>query len=76
MFEGASGCSVSVVVAGKDKTAALVTLHREFQLGEIIWPCFLPPVPQWQLPHLITNLSPPPLRGIERSHVVRSRPVI
>ena len=38
MFEGASGCSVSVVVAGKDKTAALVTLHREFQLGEIIWP--------------------------------------
>ncbi|MGB7603122.1 MAG: aspartate kinase [Candidatus Sulfotelmatobacter sp.] len=38
MFEGASGCSVSVVVGGKDKTAALVTLHREFQLGELSWP--------------------------------------
>jgi aspartate kinase len=38
MFEGASGCSVSVVVAGKDKTAALTALHREFQLGEVSWP--------------------------------------
>jgi hypothetical protein len=38
MFEGASGCSVSVVVAGTDKTAALVALHREFQLGEVSWP--------------------------------------
>lgn len=38
MFEGASGCSVSVVVAGKDKTAALVALHREFQLCEVSWP--------------------------------------
>jgi aspartate kinase len=38
MFEGASGCSLSVVVAGKDKTAALVTLHREFQLGQVSWP--------------------------------------
>ena len=38
MFEGASGCSLSVVVAGKDKTAALVTLHRDFQLGETSWP--------------------------------------
>ncbi|MGA9508057.1 MAG: aspartate kinase [Candidatus Sulfotelmatobacter sp.] len=38
MFEGASRCSVSVVVASKDKTAALVALHHEFQLGEIVWP--------------------------------------
>jgi aspartate kinase len=38
LFEGASGCSVSVVVAGKDKTAALLALHHEFQLGEVSWP--------------------------------------
>jgi aspartokinase/homoserine dehydrogenase 1 len=38
LFEGASGCSVSVVVAGKDKTAALVALHHEFRLSEVSWP--------------------------------------
>ncbi|MGC2552070.1 MAG: aspartate kinase [Candidatus Sulfotelmatobacter sp.] len=38
MFEGASACSVSVVVAGTDKTAALLALHHEFQLGELSWP--------------------------------------
>jgi bifunctional aspartokinase / homoserine dehydrogenase 1 len=38
MFEGASGCSISVVVAGKNQTAALAALHHEFQLGEVSWP--------------------------------------
>ncbi|MGB8579700.1 MAG: aspartate kinase [Candidatus Sulfotelmatobacter sp.] len=38
MFEGAHGCSLSVVIAGTDKTTALAALHREFQLGETLWP--------------------------------------
>ncbi|MGC2058576.1 MAG: hypothetical protein WA653_09980, partial [Candidatus Sulfotelmatobacter sp.] len=37
MFEGAHGCSLSVVIAGTDRTAALAALHREFQLGEVSW---------------------------------------
>ncbi|MGC2057385.1 MAG: aspartate kinase [Candidatus Sulfotelmatobacter sp.] len=38
MFEGAHGCSLSVVIARTDKTTALAALHREFQLGETLWP--------------------------------------
>jgi bifunctional aspartokinase / homoserine dehydrogenase 1 len=35
--EGSSDCSLSVVVAGKDKIATLVALHREFQLDAPVW---------------------------------------
>jgi aspartokinase/homoserine dehydrogenase 1 len=35
--ETSSDCSLSVVIAGKDKTSALVALHREFQLDAPIW---------------------------------------
>jgi aspartokinase/homoserine dehydrogenase 1 len=33
--QGSSGCNISVVVAQKDMRAALVTAHREFQLGTV-----------------------------------------
>jgi aspartokinase/homoserine dehydrogenase 1 len=35
--EASSDCSISVVIAGKDKTSALVALHREFQLDAALW---------------------------------------
>lgn len=35
--EASSDCSISVVIAGRDKTAALVALHREFQLDTPVW---------------------------------------
>jgi aspartokinase/homoserine dehydrogenase 1 len=35
--EGSSDCSISVLIAGRDKTAALVALHREFQLDVPVW---------------------------------------
>jgi bifunctional aspartokinase / homoserine dehydrogenase 1 len=35
--EASSDCSISVVIAGKDKMAALVALHREFQLDAPVW---------------------------------------
>jgi aspartate kinase len=35
--EACSDCSISVVIAGKDKTSALVALHREFQLDAPFW---------------------------------------
>jgi aspartokinase/homoserine dehydrogenase 1 len=35
--ESSTDCSISVIVAGKDKTAALVALHREFQLDAPVW---------------------------------------
>ena len=34
--QGSSDCNISFVVAKKDMTAALVALHREFQLGTIL----------------------------------------
>jgi len=76
MFEGASGCSLSVVVAGKDKTAALVTLHREFQLGQVSWPALPAASPAVAAAAPYYQPEPAPLTGIERSHVVCSRPVI
>ena len=33
--QGSSECNISVVVAQKDMRAALVTAHREFQLGTV-----------------------------------------
>jgi aspartokinase/homoserine dehydrogenase 1 len=35
--EGSSDCSISVVIAEKDTTAALAALHREFQLDTGCW---------------------------------------
>ncbi|MGC2367601.1 MAG: hypothetical protein WA474_00960, partial [Candidatus Sulfotelmatobacter sp.] len=35
--EASSDCSLSVVIAGKDKTSALAALHREFQLDAPFW---------------------------------------
>jgi aspartokinase/homoserine dehydrogenase 1 len=35
--EGSSDCSISIVIAEKDTTAALAALHREFQLDTGSW---------------------------------------
>ena len=63
MFEGASGCSVSVVVAGKDKTAALVALHHEFQLGKVSWPALSAASPAVATAALYYQSEPAPADG-------------